>query len=72
MTKMKKRQFYCVKCRKKRMADKDDIYVKIYKNRKSYHGETPVLKGECYTCGTPLTKFISYDNEDKYIKEFGM
>ena len=72
MVKMKKRQFYCVLCQRKVTSSKDDMYVKVYKNKKSYYGETPALKSKCKRCDTNLTKWISYDNEEKYIDEFGI
>lgn len=59
-TKLKKNEFYCVKCRNRVKCDSADICVKKIQNRKI--GYIPALKCHC-KCGTSLTKFIRRDQE---------
>lgn len=68
---MKQNQFYCVACRAKRTCKPNNIGVKVYKNKRMYNGKVPVLKCECPTCGTSLTKFIKHDDELRLTKKYG-
>lgn len=71
MTHLRQNQFYCVKCRARRTAPENSMYVKIYKNKKMAGGKVPALKAECSKCSTPLTKFIKHDSVDKMVKKYG-
>ena len=66
---MKQNQFYCVLCRKKVMVPKDQMCVKVYKNKRA--GPTPALKAYCKKCDTPLTKFIKRASAQKMMDKFG-
>ena len=66
---MKEREFYCVKCRKKVTEGKQDICVKIYKNKKT--GTSPALVSTCHRCGTNLSKFVKRDKVEKLTKRYG-
>ena len=57
--------FYCVSCRKKKTVYDDEICVKTLKNG------VPALKSSCPSCGTNLTKFISFDKKAALTKRFG-
>jgi hypothetical protein len=49
---MKRQQFYCVKCQKKRACNKDTIHLKKDKLGK------PRLVSKCGTCGTKVFKYV--------------
>jgi len=68
---MKQNQFYCVKCRRKVTANPDDMYVKIYKNKRMYDGQAPALKSHCKSCATNLTKFIKHDSTHAMVEKYG-
>lgn len=65
MGKLKKNEFYCVKCRRAVRAKPADICVKTYRNKKV--GSVSALKASC-KCGTNLTRFISKDDANKVAK----
>ena len=68
-SKLKKNEFYCVSCRGRVSVDKDDIRVKMIKNKKV--GSIPALKGQCGKCDTNLTKFIKRSAAAKAKSEYG-
>tara|TARA_Y100000389_G_C17345012_1_gene455384 strand:+ start:86 stop:313 length:228 start_codon:yes stop_codon:yes gene_type:complete len=66
--KLKQKEFYCVKCRKRVLAD--DICVQMLKNKK-VKGGVPTLSGYCNNCDTLLYKFIKHADKSKLNKKFG-
>jgi hypothetical protein len=56
--KLKEREFYCVKDRKKVIISEKDICFKNIKNTKMPSGNTPALVAYCKNCDCNLTKFI--------------
>lgn len=53
-TKLRKDEFYCVKCRARRKGnDVDYVYVKNYKR-----GKVPMMSGYCPKCETKVNKFV--------------
>lgn len=68
---MKQNQFYCVKCRKKKMCKSSDMGIKVYANKRMKGGKAPALKCACPACGTNMTKFIKHDDQSKLTKKFG-
>ena len=71
MPKLKQRQFYCVKCRRTVTVSPEDIYVKIYTNKRMYDGKAPALKSQCKSCDTNLTKFIRHDSTASMVDKYG-
>lgn len=69
MGKLTERQFYCVNCHKKVTCPANEMYVKIYKNKRV--GKVPALKCECSKCGVKLTKFIKHNAEKRMIDKYG-
>lgn len=65
MVKLNERQFYCVLCKARRTAKANDISITCYKNKRALHGETPALRAVCSTCGTQMTKWVKYSQEDR-------
>ncbi len=70
-TKLKQNQFYCVVCCTRKTVSAINMCVKEYKNHRAKHGYTPTLKSHCNTCGTPLTKFIKYNDTDRLTDKYG-
>lgn len=68
-TKLKKNEFYCVKCRSRVKEHEEDICVKKIKNRKI--GSVPALKSYCHKCGTSLTRFIKRSAEKDAKRCYG-
>lgn len=60
---MKQRQFYCLRCDKKRMARKEDISI-------VKHSGVPAMSAECRVCGTQMSKWIKRDSHDRMKKKF--
>ena len=59
---MKENQFFCVKCRARKMCNPENIGVKVYPNKRIKGGEVPTLKCKCPNCDTNMTKFIKHDS----------
>lgn len=53
-TKLRKDEFYCVRCRARRKGF--DIKFKNVKNYK--RGTVPMMKGFCQKCETKVNKFV--------------
>ena len=68
--KLKQREFYCVKCRKRVSVPADDICVTVYKNKK-VKGGVPALVGACKKCDTNVNKFIKRNDKDKLSDKYG-
>lgn len=64
-TKLKTKEFYCVKCRKRRTGH--DIKLVHIKNKKV--GKIPALKSKCGKCDTNMTKFVSRDSVESLKKK---
>lgn len=71
MGKLRKNEFYCVKCRDKVKVDHDDICLKKMKNKRRKNGVMYALKSEC-ECGTSLHRFVADDDIEKFKKEYGV
>ena len=71
MTKLKEKQFYCVKEGKPVTAHEDDINVIDLKNRKAIGGKVPSLVTYCPKCDTRLYKFISRDLKSCMVNKYG-
>ena len=69
-TKLKQREFYCVKCRKRVAVPANDICVTVYRNKK-VKGGVPALVGSCKKCDTNVNKFIKRNDKEKLINKFG-
>ena len=67
--KLKENEFYCVRCKQRVICEKEDIYVKIYVNKKT-NNDVPSLKCAC-DCGVPLTKFIKHSKTKEMINKYG-
>ena len=72
MTKLKQKEFYCVKCRRRVTCNTEDICVKIYKNKNMVGKKVPTLFSECPYCETNLNKFIKHDLTEKMIEKYGL
>jgi hypothetical protein len=66
--KLKKNEFYCVQCRRRKACKKDDICFKDIKNKK--RGYVPALKCKCNACGGKLYKFIKESAARKASKDY--
>ena len=55
---LRKNEFYCVRCKAPVKCDSADICYKVYQNPRT-HKSVHALKCECVECGTNLTRFIS-------------
>ena len=71
MTKLKEKQFYCVKEKKRVTSCSDDIAVIDLKNKKALTGKVPALVTECPNCDTRLYKFIARDVRSCMIDKYG-
>ena len=69
MVKMTQQQFYCVKCRKRVTIPKDDICLRIVKNKKAGR-DVPMLSGWCKECGVAVNKFVAVADVPKLAKKF--
>jgi hypothetical protein len=71
MTKLKEKQFYCVKEKKRITSCSDNIAVIDLKNKKALTGKVPALVTECSNCDTRLYKFIPRDVRSHMIDKYG-
>jgi hypothetical protein len=71
MVKLKQQDFYCVACRSKVTAHKNDMGVQSFRNKKAKGGTTPTLRSVCQHCGYNLTKFISPKNKKEMSIKYG-
>ena len=70
-TPLKEQEFYCVSNRSRVMADKNDISVRMYKNKKMKDGMSPALYAICKNCPSPVIKWVKHSDVDKLIKKYG-
>jgi len=69
-SKLKQNEFFCVVCGKRVKANADDMYVKVFKNKR-VKGGVPALRARCDKCEYNLTKFIKHADKDKMVKKYG-
>jgi len=69
-TKLKEKEFYCVKCHQRVKIASDDMGVDIFKNGKTGM-KVPALVGECNSCNTTVIKFIKHDHQDRFTQKYG-
>ena len=69
MAKLAQQEFYCVKCRKKVKLNKDNIYLRTVKNKRTKR-DIPMLSGSCNKCGTSVHKFVKKSDVPKLAKKF--
>ena len=70
-TPLKEQEFYCVSTRSRVTAHKDNISVRMYKNKKMKNGLSPALYATCESCSSPLIKWIKHSDVDKLLKKYG-
>lgn len=69
-TKLKQKEFYCVKCCKRVKCAPDAINFTEIKNSKATSGYVPALKCTCSHCGTKLTKFVKHKDAEKLRNKY--
>ena len=63
-TKLKEKEFYCVKCRQRCKSNPDSICVVKFKNG------AHALNGACDNCDCSMYKFIKESDVNKFHKKY--